>query len=152
MQRPDGGRKALAVVAAGIAVLAAACTSVEESAPNRSAVAATTEPATASLSPSAQPSEDVSNSAAPGATTVIIRGRSFGPPEINVAVGEVLFVNEDIDPHTITEGENGAAAPDARFDEFVDVGDSVTITFAEPGDYRITCQFHAEMHLLVHVQ
>jgi len=26
------------------------------------------------------------------------------------------------------------------------------VTFAEPGDYRITCQFHAEMHLLVDVQ
>lgn len=83
---------------------------------------------------------------------VIIRSHSFGQPEISVAVGDVTFVNEDVDLHTVTEGERGAAAPNARFDEFLDVGDSVTITFAEPGDYQITCQFHAEMQLLVHVQ
>jgi plastocyanin len=34
--------------------------------------------------------------------------------------------------------------------EVVGVGDSVEVTFADVGDYQITCLFHAEMHLLVH--
>jgi plastocyanin len=50
----------------------------------------------------------------------------------------------------VTEGENGAAAPNGRFDVAVNAGESSEVTFGEPGDYRITCQFHPQMHLLVH--
>lgn len=94
--------------------------------------------------PVAVPSGDV--------TMVFIREKSFGPPEITVAVGVVTFVNADDEVHTVTEGENGAAAPDGRFDVFVDIGKSADVDFAMAGDYLITCQFHSEMHLLVHAR
>jgi len=83
-------------------------------------------------------------------TTVTIRDRSFGAPEITVAAGEVTFVNADTVPHTVTEGHNGVAAPNARFNMVVAAGESIQVTFVEPGDYQITCLFHSEMHLLVH--
>jgi plastocyanin len=90
-------------------------------------------------------------SAAPAdVTTVTIRDRSFGVPEITVAVGKVTFINADTVPHTVTEGHDGVAAPNARFDMVVGVGESIQVTFAQPGDYRITCLFHSEMHLLAH--
>lgn len=83
---------------------------------------------------------------------MVIRENSFGPPEITVAVGVVTFVNADDEVHTVTEGENGAAAADGRFDVFIDIGESADVEFADPGDYLITCQFHSEMHLLVHAR
>jgi plastocyanin len=89
-------------------------------------------------------------SAPAGVTTVTIRDRSFGAPEITVAVGKVTFINADTVPHTVTEGQDGVAAPNARFDMVVGVGESIQVTFAQPGDYRITCLFHSEMHLLAH--
>jgi plastocyanin len=92
----------------------------------------------------AAPSDDV--------TTVVIRENSFGAPEITVAIGIVTFVNADDEVHTVTEGDNGAAAPDGRFDDFVDIGRSVDVEFADRGDYLITCLFHSEMHLLVHAR
>ena len=110
-------------------------------------------------SPSAQPSV-ATTSAGPSlgtasippadVTTVTIRNLSYGPPEITVAVGTVTFVNADTVPHTVTEGQDGVTAPNARFDKEVGVGESIQVTFAEPGDYQITCLFHSEMHLLVH--
>ncbi len=90
-------------------------------------------------------------SARPGdVTTVTIRNLSFGAPEITVALGKVTFINADTVPHTVTEGQDGVAAPNARFDLVVGAGESIQVTFVEPGDYRITCLFHSEMHLLVH--
>ena len=105
---------------------------------------ASTVPATA------EPSRPASSQAPADVTTVTIRDRSFGAPVITVAVGKVTFVNADELPHTVTEGQNGAAAPNARVNEVVGVGDSVEVTFADVGDYQITCLFHSEMHLLVH--
>jgi plastocyanin len=128
---------------------------------------ATTSPQPASLgriggSPIPTPSEpaiattQASPLATPGSTamvtTVTIRNRSFGAPEITVAVGKVTFVNVDTVPHTVSEGENGALAPNARFNVVVGAGESVQVTFAQAGDYRITCLFHSEMHLLVHAR
>lgn len=83
-------------------------------------------------------------------TRLVISGNTFGPPEITVAVGFVTFVNAHDEPHTVTEGEDGAAAPDGRFDVFIDIGDSAEVEFPDPGDYLVTCQFHGEMRLLVH--
>lgn len=96
------------------------------------------------------PSESSATSPSADVTTVTIRDLSFGTPEITVAVGAVTFVNEDDVEHTVTEGEDGAAAPNGRFDVFVDAGESAEVTFGDAGDYVITCQFHPEMHLLVH--
>ncbi|MDP9468817.1 MAG: cupredoxin domain-containing protein [Chloroflexota bacterium] len=99
------------------------------------------------MTPTARPSL-----AAPSGdvTAVVIRENSFGPPEITVAVGVVTFVNGDDEVHTVTEGEDGAAAPNGRFDIFIDIGETAAVEFADPGDYLITCQFHGEMRLLVH--
>lgn len=134
----------------GLAILLAACTaqiSPSEAipTPNNSE---TQQPSTAAAT--AEPSAPASSQAPVDVTTVTIRDRSFGAPEITVAVGKVTFVNADSLPHTVTEGQNGAAAPNARVNEVVGVGDSIEVTFADVGDYQITCLFHAEMHLLVH--
>lgn len=83
-------------------------------------------------------------------TQLVISGNTFGPSEITVAVGFVTFVNAHNEPHTVTEGENGAAAPDGRFDVFIDIGDSEDVEFPDPGRYLVTCQFHGEMRLVVH--
>ncbi len=128
----------------GLAIVLAACStqsSPSEPIPTPSP-SETQQPSTAPAT--AEPSK------AADVTTVTIRDRSFGAPEITVAVGKVTFVNADSLPHTVTEGQNGAAAPDARVNEVVGVGDSVEVTFADVGDYQITCLFHAEMHLIVH--
>jgi len=111
-----------------------------------SAIASQQEPSAAGATPTLEAS------ASPDATTVTISGISFGPPEISVPVGELRFVNADAVPHTVTEGQNGAAAPAARFDEVVAAGDTIVITLEAPGDYQITCQFHPQMHLVVHAK
>jgi len=100
--------------------------------------------------PTAKPSEPAMSVPPIDVATVTIRDRSFGAPEITVAIGKVTFVNADTVPHTVSEGQNGALAPNPRVNEVVGVGESVEVTFADPGDYQITCLFHAEMHLLVH--
>lgn len=148
----------VATVVATLALSLGGCAAAGESVMQPSAGEASSgpvagEPSTApTTASSAIPSEGGPGPSSPGVTVVTIDNLSFGAPEITVAVGIVTFVNGDDVPHTVTEGENGAAAPDGRFDAFVDVGESIEINFAEPGDYRITCQFHAEMHLLVHAQ
>lgn len=138
----DGGRgsgpgwpRLTLVVAAGILVGGCA--------------AAATPSGTHHVTPPAQPSMVAPSDEL---TRVVIRENSFGPPEITVAVGVVTFVNADDEVHTVTEGENGAAAAGARFDVFIDIGESADVEFADPGDYLITCQFHSEMHLLVHAR
>ena len=137
-------RRTALLAVAGIAMLLVACSaqsSPSEPIPTPSH-SETQQPSTAPAT--AEPSK------AADVTTVTIRDRSFGAPEITVAVGKVTFVNKDSLPHSVTEGQTGAAAPNARVNEVVAVGDSVEVTFPEPGDYQITCLFHAEMHLLVH--
>lgn len=145
-------QRTVQVAVAGLALLLVACSA--QSSPSESLPAVngseTQQPsmATATAGPS------LASSSVPPAdvTTVTIRGRSFGAPEITVAVGKVTFLNADTVPHTVTEGQNGVSAPNARFDEVVAVGASIDVTFPEPGDYQITCLFHSEMHLLVHAQ
>jgi plastocyanin len=136
-----------------LAILLAACDAgaSQSASPDQTADSPSATPTGTPTTP-AEPSQAPSPSLTADISTVIIRNRSFGAPEITVAVGDVTFFNEDTLPHTVSEGENGEAFPNARFDEFVDVGDSVTVTFAEPGDYLITCLFHSEMHLLVHAR
>lgn len=144
-------KRAVLPAVASLAILLAACNAEasQSASPDQTAGSQSAAP-TDTPTASAEPSQVPSPSLTADISTVIIRDRSFGAPEITVAVGDVTFVNEDSLPHTVSEGENGEAFPNARFDEFVDVGDSVTVAFAEPGDYLITCLFHSEMHLLVH--
>lgn len=89
-----------------------------------------------------------------GATgdTVTITGSSFGD-DITVAAGTtVTFVNDDTLPHTVTEGSDGQIADGARFDEDVPAGESVPITFDDPGTYQVTCEIHSTMNMTVTVE
>jgi len=144
-------KRAVLPAVVSLAILLAACEagSSASASPDQTAASESATP-TETPTPPAEASQVPTPSQSADVTTVIIRDRSFGTPEITVAVGDVTFINEDTLPHTVTEGEDGEAAPDARFDVFVDAGDSVTVTFGEPDDYLITCLFHSEMHLLVH--
>ena len=67
--------------------------------------------------------------------------------------GETLSViNNSSAPHTFTEGENGGEADNARVTEDIKVGETVEVSFPEPGDYNVTCLFHPPMNMVVHVE
>jgi plastocyanin len=84
--------------------------------------------------------------------TVTITASTFGD-DITVASGTtVTFVNNDDFGHTVTEGVDGQAADDARFDEDVAAGESVPITFDDPGTYQVTCEIHPTMNMTVTVE
>lgn len=145
--RPRAARALLPALAA----LLAACSATADGSPSASAIGsqlpAESTPAQATDQPTTAPTATAT--ATVDVTEVTINGFSFGPAKVSVKVGDVTFANTDEFSHTVTEGENGAAAADARFDEVVGVGKSAVITFADPGDYQITCQFHPLMRLLV---
>jgi plastocyanin len=85
--------------------------------------------------------------------TVTLSDFAFDPTEITVSVGDtVAFVNEDDAGHTITNGESGAPAADAVFDEPVSAGQTVVITFDEAGTFPVTCTIHPDMQMTVVVE
>jgi plastocyanin len=140
----------LAALAALVLVLAA-CTgdSGSSSAASASALASTP----ASTEPSAAESTGASDDGSAGGTTVTLTGFAFDTDEITISAGDtVTFVNEDSAAHTVTEGENGDAADGARFDEQIAGGESTDVTFDEAGDYNVTCLFHGNMNMVVHVE
>lgn len=140
----------LAVLAAGILVLAA-CTGDGSGATAESSASAE-ESAQASTAESMEASADATEGGGDG-QTVNLTGFAFDPGEITVSVGDtVTFVNEDSAPHTVTEGTDGNAADGASFDEQVAAGESVDITFDEAGDVDVTCLFHSQMNMVVHVE
>jgi plastocyanin len=104
----------------------------------------------------ASASEAASAAASEGGATgneVTIVGFAYEPTELTVSVGDtVRFVNENTATHTVTEGSNGSADDDAAFDEQIASGESVEITFDEAGDINVTCRFHANMNMVVHVE
>lgn len=102
----------------------------------------------ASASVQAEPS-----AAASGASsTVEIANSDFGP-DLTVAAGtNVTFMNADTVAHTATEGSNGVAAPDARFDLQLPVGASDSYTFTDPGTYQVTCTLHPTMNMTITVE
>jgi plastocyanin len=98
-------------------------------------------------------SESAEESADSGPTVTITGFTSFGVSEITVAAGEELtIVNESGSNHTVTEGQNGEEAADATVNEQINAGSSATVVFDEPGDYNVTCLFHAVMNMVVHVE
>jgi plastocyanin len=138
---------ALAAGLGTLVILLAACSS----ATSTSAAASESEAASAAASESA--AESAAESMGTGATITITGSSSFGTDEITVPAGEELTViNESGAPHTFTEGENGGAAADARVNEDVAAGETVTVSFPEPGDYNVTCLFHSSMNMVVHVE
>lgn len=144
-------RRPLAVVLLALASTLAACSAAASPSVSGQPAQSVGPGASGSPAPPASESSEAPASVPADVTTVTIRDLSFGAPEISVEVGAVIsFVNADDVEHTVTEGADGAAAPNGRFDEFIGEGESVDVTFADPGDYRITCQFHPEMSLVVH--
>ena len=138
-------------ILAVLLLVLAACTAETGATAESSASA---EASTASTEASAEESSEESAEASDGgATSVMLVNFEFDPGEITVSVGDtVTFMNHDSAPHTVTEGTNGNAADDARFDEEVAGGESVEVTFDEAGDYDVTCLFHANMNMVVHVE
>lgn len=140
----------LPALAAGLGtllILLAACSTATSSS------SAASQSQAASDSASAAASESAAESAGTGATITITGTSSFGTGEITVPAGQQLTViNQSGAPHTFTEGENGAAAADARVNEDIGNGATVAISFPEPGDYNVTCLFHSSMNMVVHVE
>ncbi|MGH3440535.1 MAG: cupredoxin domain-containing protein, partial [Nitriliruptorales bacterium] len=93
----------------------------------------------------------------PGATgarghaEVTIEDFEFLPPRLEVVAGTtVSWTNEDIFAHTVTSGT--PRAPTGRFDgELGSVdsvaarGETVSLTFDEPGSYAYFCRLHPRM-------
>lgn len=140
----------LLAVGAGLILLLAACSGgtptpvATESAATESMEATETE---------AGETAEASETEAAGQMVTITDTSSFGGVDtLTVAVGEtVTFVNNSSFAHTVTEGQDGQAVSDPRVDEQLPAGESVEVTFADPGDYQITCQFHSTMNMVVHV-
>lgn len=110
--------------------------------------------AACSATPSSTPAE-ASSAGGAGTSVTITAVNSFGVTEITVAAGDtVTFVNSSSVPHTVTEGEGGLAADNARFDDQLAIGASDEVTFDEAGDYNVTCRIHgaAGMNMVVHVE
>jgi plastocyanin len=115
--------------------------------------ASASQAASQSAAASATATESAAESSAAGATVTITGTSSFGTAEVTVPAGEKLTViNQSGVSHTFTEGENGEAAADARFDEQIPADGTVKVEFPDPGDYDITCEFHSAMNMVVHVE
>ena len=105
---------------------------------------ATTAPAAVATAPASSPSAS--------AQTATLTGFAFQPATMQVKAGtQVAYQNQDQTPHTVTNGENGAAAAGAAFDQEVAAGATVTITFDKAGTVKVTCKIHPTMNQTVEV-
>jgi plastocyanin len=78
-----------------------------------------------------------SGDSAPVATTEVTMAKSyrFNPEKIEVAAGSsVTWTNDDNFTHTVQV--------DGQEDHKVERGDSVSITFDDPGTYKYVCTLH----------
>lgn len=95
---------------------------------------------------------DVSGPAG-AAAEVQIGDASFSADEITISAGEtVTWTNGDDVGHTMTHGEDGVAVTGALFDEPINVDQTVSFTFTEPGTYAVTCTIHPSMQMTVVVE
>ncbi|MEO7664227.1 MAG: cupredoxin domain-containing protein [Candidatus Limnocylindrales bacterium] len=91
--------------------------------------------------------------AGPATGTVELVNFQYSPRNLDIGSGTSLtFVNKDAAAHTVTEGRDGAPSPGGRFDDRVNEGHSVAISFDAPGAYQITCKFHPTMSMTVTVR
>ena len=93
------------------------------------------------------PAGDAPTPAAPDASTSVeIDDFAYDPETTTVAAGTtVTWSNEDATRHTVTAGSEDAPEPD-RFDEEVtEQGQTVEVTFDEPGTYAYYCVVHPFM-------
>jgi plastocyanin len=102
---------------------------------------------------SASASAAGSDAGATGGDQVRIEFSAFDPGELTVPVGtEVVFVNVDSFPHTVTHGTDGEAVEDPYVDEEIGGGAEVSVIFDEAGTYDITCRIHPAMQMTVTVE
>ncbi len=89
----------------------------------------------------------------PSPGTVELVNFQYSPRTLDIENGTSLtFVNKDAAAHTVTEGSDGSPSPDGRFDDRLDEGHQVAISFGTPGTYQITCTFHPTMSMTVTVR
>jgi plastocyanin len=84
------------------------------------------------------PSPAAQTGAATGTLEVHMAGEQFQPSTLTIQAGQtVTFINDDDDEHTATgtDFDTGEMNP----------GESVTVTFDQPGTFTFICQFHADM-------
>lgn len=85
--------------------------------------------------------------------TVELVNFKYSPRTLEIGSGTSLtFVNKDPAAHTVTEGSDGSPSLDGRFDDRLDEGQEVVISFGTPGTYQITCRFHPTMSMTVTVR
>ncbi|MEX1165136.1 MAG: plastocyanin/azurin family copper-binding protein [Nitriliruptor sp.] len=67
---------------------------------------------------------------------------SFDGDVVEITVGQtVTWTNQDATRHTVTSGVDGE--PNGTFEvAFADRGDTASVTFDEPGEYRYFCSPH----------
>lgn len=81
---------------------------------------------------------------AAGGSKVTVSDFAFGPGTIEVTTGAtVTWSNEDGVGHTVTSGVPDS--PDGTFEESLDAGGEVEVTFEEPGTYAYFCTIHTTM-------
>jgi plastocyanin len=144
--RPRSFFNAIAVVALTLALVA--CSSGATTTPSATQ-------ATATQSTAASAGASTADGAGGGSsdTTVMLMSFAFDPTTLTVPVGTtVTFVNMDPTEHTVTNGKDGKAADNAAFDEKVNAGESVTVTFDTAGTFVVTCTIHPSMNMTVTVQ
>jgi plastocyanin len=140
IRRPTPGRFAPPLAVGLLVTILVACSSATSASPS------------ASASASASAAAGGSGAAASG-QTVTLKNFAFSPTTLTVPAGTtVTFKNEDPTEHTVTNGKDGKAAADAKFDEKLPTGQSVTVTFDTPGTYDVTCTIHSSMNMTVTVQ
>jgi plastocyanin len=131
------------VTTLAVALVLAAC----------SAGASTTPSATAATATQSTAASAGGSGSGGGDTNVMLMNFAFDPTTLTVPVGTtVTFVNMDPTEHTVTNGKDGKAADNAAFDEKVDAGQSVTVTFDKAGTFDVTCTIHPSMNMTVTVQ
>ena len=144
------------LVIAMLAVTMVGCGATAESGQAASAHAshaAATEslPESAASSPDDAPPADATR--LEDGATIVMSQFEFSETAVIVPTGATLtFSNEDNVHHTVTHGVQGFPVDDPAFDEPVMDGESVEITFEEPGRYDITCVPHPIMQMTVFVE
>lgn len=133
---------------AAIALMLAACGGAPADDPSPTTAATPTAEPTTAASASAEPSEE-----GPARETVRLEGFAFDTDELTIAAGtEVMFVNADAAPHTVTHGSDGAAVDSPIVDDDLQQNGTTLVTFEEPGTYQITCRIHPSMNMTVVVE
>lgn len=142
------------IVAVSVSVALAGCASSAGT-----PIASTSDAPSHAAPPSSAPSSASDDTPPADATrlddgaTITMAQFAFSEEAVIVPLGATLtFVNEDNIGHTVTNGVQGFAVEDPAFDEPVAAGDSVEITFDEPGRYDVTCEPHPIMQMTVFVE